>query len=108
MARERLTPEARLADLSIASLDVIEIVFALEERFEIAIPFTAPVDGMEGRVEFETVGDVVNAVLALVTPEAIAPDAMQAAASPAGMLAGRGDGERFAISSSFRSVTMSG
>ena len=35
---EKLTPETRLEDLGAESLDVIEIVFALEEKYDIAIP----------------------------------------------------------------------
>lgn len=64
VARERLDPDARLADLEIASLDVIEIVFALEERFGIEIPFNAN----DARKEFDTVGDVVRAVQQVVSP----------------------------------------
>lgn len=60
--RTRLLPDARLADLAIASLDVIEIVFALEERFRIEIPFNAN----DARAEFETVGDIVRAVQGVV------------------------------------------
>jgi len=60
--RARLTPDARLADLAIASLDVIEIVFALEDRFDIAIPFNAN----DARQEFATVGDILRAVEAVV------------------------------------------
>ncbi|HEY0833236.1 MAG TPA: phosphopantetheine-binding protein [Azospirillum sp.] len=56
--RDRLAPDVRLADLAIASLDVIEIIFALEERFQIAIPFNAN----DARQEFDTVGDIVRAV----------------------------------------------
>ncbi len=62
----RLTPDARLADLEIASLDVIEIVFALEERFGIEIPFNAN----DARKEFDTVGDVLRAVEAAVSKSA--------------------------------------
>jgi acyl carrier protein len=58
VAREHLVPEANLADLNIASLDVIEIVFAIEERFDIEIPFNAN----DARTEFVTVGDVIRAV----------------------------------------------
>lgn len=58
----RLTPEASLADLAIASLDVIEIVFALEDRFDVAIPFNAN----DAQTEFATVGDIVRAVEAVV------------------------------------------
>lgn len=53
--RARLTPEAKLADLQIASLDVVEIVFALEDKFQIQIPFNANSTNME----FETVGEVI-------------------------------------------------
>ena len=36
---EQLTPDTRLDDIGAASLDVIEIVFELEEKFGISIPF---------------------------------------------------------------------
>lgn len=64
--RARLALEAKLTDLSIASLDVVEIVFALEEKFDIQIPFNANA----ARSEFETVGDVVKAVQSLVQQKA--------------------------------------
>lgn len=64
--RDRLALDARLADLDIASLDVIEIVFALEERFGIEIPFNAN----DARKEFDTVGDVVRAVESVVAKPA--------------------------------------
>ena len=38
---EKLTPETRLEELGAESLDVIEIVFALEEKYDIAIPLRA-------------------------------------------------------------------
>jgi acyl carrier protein len=57
-----LDPAARLRDLNITSLDVVEIVFALEEAFDIQIPFNAN-KAVEG---FSTVGDVVAAVSSLV------------------------------------------
>lgn len=56
--RTRLSREARLEELEIESLDVVEIVFALEEKFDIHIPYNANDQGKE----FETVGDVVDAV----------------------------------------------
>jgi acyl carrier protein len=61
--RARLTPDASLADLAIASLDVIEIIFALEDRFDIEIPFNAN----DARQEFATVGDIVRAVETVVS-----------------------------------------
>jgi acyl carrier protein len=71
---ERLTPDTRLDDLGAESLDVIEIVFALEEKFDISIPFKAEqgtrvtVPGKNGpeEIEFATVGDVANIVQKLV------------------------------------------
>ena len=60
--RSEIRPEAKLADLKIESLDVVEIVFSLEEKFGIEIPF----DAAQPQVKFETVADVVTAVEGLV------------------------------------------
>jgi len=38
---ERLTPDTALQDLGVESLDLIEIIFALEEKFDISIPYNA-------------------------------------------------------------------
>jgi acyl carrier protein len=38
---EKLTPETKMGDLGAESLDIIEIVFPLEERFGIDIPLRA-------------------------------------------------------------------
>jgi acyl carrier protein len=38
---ERLTPGTALQDLGVASLDFIEIIFALEEKFDISVPYNA-------------------------------------------------------------------
>ncbi len=70
VARDTLAPTVKLADLNISSLDVVEIVFALEDKFDISIPFNAnqsaeaAADGTSGgaaKLEFSTVGDVINA-----------------------------------------------
>jgi acyl carrier protein len=71
---ERLAPDTRLDELGAESLDVIEIVFALEEKFDISVPFKADqgtrvtVPGKNGpeEIEFTTVGDVANIVQKLV------------------------------------------
>ncbi len=60
--RAKLSPEAKLSDLQISSLDVVEIVFALEDKFQIQIPFNANSTNME----FETVGQVVTIVEKLI------------------------------------------
>jgi acyl carrier protein len=71
---ERLTPETHLDELGAESLDVIEIVFALEEKFDITIPLkadeatrlaTADKSG-GGEMPFSTVGDVAQIVEKLV------------------------------------------
>ncbi len=64
--RERLVLDAKLTDLDIASLDVVEIIFALEEVFDIQIPYNAN----SADSEFGTIGDVVSAVTGLVEGKA--------------------------------------
>jgi len=54
----------RLADLGLESLDAVEMIFDIEERFDIQIPYNA--NANNPRTEFETAGDVVKAVEALV------------------------------------------
>jgi acyl carrier protein len=66
--RTRLTRDARLDDLEIESLDVVEIIFALEEKFDIHVPYNAN----DQELQFETVGDVVDAVRKLVEEEGAA------------------------------------
>lgn len=75
---ERLTPDARLDELGAESLDVIEIVYDLEEKFDISIPFKAD-EGTQlntsgkngdGELQFATIGDVANVVKTLVEAKA--------------------------------------
>lgn len=56
----RLQPEARIEDLGIASLDVVQSIFEIESAFDIEIP---PVPSGAG-AEFATIGDLVGHVLA--------------------------------------------
>ncbi|MBI3420239.1 MAG: acyl carrier protein [Proteobacteria bacterium] len=63
--RSKLTVDAKLADLQISSLDVVEIVFALEDKYQIQIPFNANSTSME----FERVGEVVAVVEKLITAQ---------------------------------------
>jgi acyl carrier protein len=84
---EKVMPETRLDELGAESLDVIEIVFALEEKYDIAIPLRAdeatrllqpgasgaPVKSEQGNgqdVPFSTVGDVAEIVEKLVAAKA--------------------------------------
>jgi acyl carrier protein len=54
----------RLEDLGLESLDAVEMIFDLEEKFDIQIPYNANTNNP--RTEFETVADVVKAVENLV------------------------------------------
>ena len=58
-----LTPEMRLADLGIDSLGLAEVIFAIEEGFDVSVPFNANVPG---DLDLSTVGAVCDAVQALV------------------------------------------
>ena len=63
--RSKLHSDAKLEDLEIESLDVVEIIFAVEEKFDIHVPYNAN----DQELEFETIGDVVNAVQKLIDEE---------------------------------------
>jgi acyl carrier protein len=73
---EELGDERKLADLGAESLDVIEIVFQLEEKFNIDISVKMAPDGATGgqagggMSDFATVGDICRAVKALVDAKA--------------------------------------
>ena len=63
--KDQVTPEATMDDLNIESLDLVEIIFAIEEKFDIAIPYNANDPGAVGS-DLNTVKDVVEAVEKLV------------------------------------------
>jgi acyl carrier protein len=54
----------RLQDLGLESLDAVEMIFDLEEKFDVEIPYNANTNNP--RTEFDTVGDVVSAIENLV------------------------------------------
>jgi len=57
-----LKVEDRLEDLGIDSLSVVELIFDLEEKFNIQLPYNAN----DAEPDFETVGEVVDAIKNLV------------------------------------------
>lgn len=61
-----LTREDRLQDLGIESIDAVEMIFDLEEKFDVEIPYNANTAG----TEFSTVGDVIDAIQKLVDSKA--------------------------------------
>jgi acyl carrier protein len=60
-----LTPETRLGDLGIDSLGMVEAIFAIEEEFDIAIPFNASTPEA-GSFDMTSVGSVVDGVERLI------------------------------------------
>jgi acyl carrier protein len=65
---EQLTDETKLDDLGAESLQIIEMVFDLEEKFDIDISLNPKA---ESRLEnFSTIGDVTRAVMELVETKA--------------------------------------
>lgn len=65
---QQVTRETELADLNLESLDSIELIFALEEKFNIEIPFNAN-DPNSAGISFETAGDVIDAVVKVVAEQ---------------------------------------
>jgi acyl carrier protein len=63
MERSKLTRDSKIAELDIQSLDVVEIIFAIEEKFDITVPYNAnDPSGAAAGISFITIGDVVDAV----------------------------------------------
>ena len=60
VAPERLKPDVTLDSLDIASLDIVQAIFAIEERFDVQIPVVPDRAGSE----FTTVGQLLDHVLA--------------------------------------------
>jgi acyl carrier protein len=63
-----ITPDARLADLGIDSLGVVEAIFAIEEAFDVAVPFNANEPGVG--FDITTVGSLIAAVQGLIAQRA--------------------------------------
>jgi acyl carrier protein len=59
--REDLTPQARLEDLQIDSLGVMELFFNIEDEFQIKVP--------NDQAQLQTVGDVVAYIDRLIAEQ---------------------------------------
>ena len=64
-----LQPDVKLADLAIDSLSVLEVMFAVEDKFKVTVP-SEPV-ALQGQLN--TVGDLVAFVDRLVAEQHRAP-----------------------------------
>ncbi|HVY18961.1 MAG TPA: phosphopantetheine-binding protein [Bauldia sp.] len=60
--RDAIKPDDSLKDLGLESIDALEMIFDLEEKFGIQIPYNAN----SATTEFATVGDVVKAIQKIV------------------------------------------
>jgi acyl carrier protein len=67
-----VVPTATIQDLKIASIDLVQIIFAIEEAFDIQIPEDAV------GLDVKNVGDVVAAVRRLVAEQGGASSAPKA------------------------------
>jgi acyl carrier protein len=61
--------DAGLGDLGIDSLGLVEAIFAIEETFNIAVPFNANEPG-KSDFDFSSVGAIVRAVEGLIAARA--------------------------------------
>lgn len=63
-----VTMDSTLEDLGIDSLGLVESIFAIEETFDISVPFNAN-DPSESEFDISSVAAIVAAVEALVTDQ---------------------------------------
>jgi len=63
--RATVTRSTSLAELNVQSLDLVEIIFALEDKFDIEVPYNANDPGSAG-VSFQNVGDVIDGIAKLI------------------------------------------
>ncbi|MHA3978731.1 acyl carrier protein [Halovulum sp. GXIMD14794] len=69
MEPEDVSPEATLEDLGIDSLGLVEAVFAIEETFDVSVPFNAN-EPSESDFDITNVRSMVRAVEELVAQKA--------------------------------------
>ncbi|WP_127900843.1 acyl carrier protein [Solirhodobacter olei] len=62
-------PEATLESLGIDSLGLVESIFAIEEAFDITVPFNANEPDQNAEFDISTVGSIVAAVESLVAEQ---------------------------------------
>lgn len=66
---QELGADTRLEALGLDSIALVEVIFGLEEQFDISIPFNANTPDAEGP-DLSTVGAIARAVEGLVTANA--------------------------------------
>lgn len=63
-----VTPESTLEDLGIDSLGLVESIFAIEEEFDISIPFNAN-DPQESDFDISSVAAIIQGIETLVAQQ---------------------------------------
>ena len=64
-----ITPETLLDDLGLDSLALVEVVFGIEETFDVSVPYNAN-DPTESDFKLTTVGEVITGVEQLIAEKA--------------------------------------
>ncbi len=64
-----ITPETRLEDLGLDSLALVEVVFGVEETFDVSVPYNAN-DPSESEFKLDTVAEVIAGVENLIAGKA--------------------------------------
>ena len=59
--RATLKRDSKLSELDLQSIDIIELIFAIEDKFDISVPYNAA-DLNSAGIAFENVGDLSDAV----------------------------------------------
>ena len=59
--RATLKRDTKLSELDLQSIDIIELIFAIEDKFDISVPYNAA-DLNSAGIAFENVGDLIDAV----------------------------------------------
>lgn len=68
MDPEEITRDSTLEDIGIDSLGLVECIFAIEEAFDISIPFNAN-EPTESDFDISTVGKIVDGVEKLIADQ---------------------------------------
>ncbi|MEM6972588.1 MAG: phosphopantetheine-binding protein [Pseudomonadota bacterium] len=66
---ETVTPDTTVEDLGLDSLSLVEVVFGIEEAFDISVPFNAN-DPTSSDFDIGTVGKIVDGVRQLIAEKA--------------------------------------
>ncbi|MEM9761460.1 MAG: acyl carrier protein [Pseudomonadota bacterium] len=66
---DAVTPQTTLDDLGLDSLALVEVVFGIEEAFDISVPYNAN-EPAESDFDIENVGKIVEGVKKLIAEKA--------------------------------------